>query len=70
METTLREYNKTIYKIYCNIDGEKCVRRISDILKMPIEKLNDYLLNLLEHGIIYMIDIFRFANHYDLTTAF
>lgn len=61
------ESDINLYKIIREIDGSKCVLRISIDCELEIEKVYKYLQNLLFQDLIFMVDLFSFSNHYCLT---
>lgn len=64
----LEQFDSELYRVYKEINGEKCVKKISRDLNKDIIKLKVCLKNLYFHNVIKFVDIFRLSNRYQPTT--
>ncbi|KAL4446982.1 hypothetical protein ABPG74_014954 [Tetrahymena malaccensis] len=67
LDGVLEQFDSELYKIFKEVNGEKCVKKISRDLNKDLQKLKICLKNLYYHNMIKFVDIFRLSNHYQVT---
>ncbi|EWS73186.1 nitrogen permease regulator-like protein (macronuclear) [Tetrahymena thermophila SB210] len=67
LDGVLEQFDSELYKVFKEVNGEKCVKKISRELNKDLQKLKICLKNLYYHNMIKFVDIFRLNNHYQVT---
>lgn len=67
LDDILEQYDSELFRVYKEINGEKCVKKISRDLSKDLVKVKMCLKNLYFHNVIKFVDIFRLSNHYQVT---